>query len=102
MSDPIWSQHIGHITYHCHVCGTDVSETPEYVAAHGGDVTKLCLCGRGTVVSENGQHVSLAKPWPIRPRATTGTHSDSIQRREEAASAERKARGRSEWREFDS
>jgi hypothetical protein len=93
------SNHVGRITYHCHICGTDVSVTPENLAERGGDVTKLCICGRGTIVSETGQHMPLAKPWPIRPPTTTGIVSESIQRREEAAAAKRHKRGRQEWLE---
>ncbi len=92
--------HAGQIVYHCRRCDTHVVVPADELA--GRDITKMCLCGRGTVVSEDGAPVSISQAWPVKPHQHVAPPApdDPIAQREAAAKARRQQRA--EWREFDS
>ncbi len=85
--------HAGNIVYHCRRCDTHVSISAEELA--GRDITKLCLCGQGATVSEDGAPISISPAWPVKPRRAEPTDK-VIDQREAAAKAKHK---RTEWEE---
>ncbi len=96
------TSHEGRIVYHCRRCDTHVSIRVEEL--NGRDITRFCLCGRGTLTRENGEPVALSPTFAVKACAASASAAggDAIARREAADREKRKQRSRQEWKEFDS